>query len=214
MMRLPSEECLPVASCPPRTSIVLAVAVSLVVLAGCDQPRRSFKLPDGCVQVRYEAATQYSTCLVASVAMAANYLAESRKFSETRIQKDLKRLGYDETRVGDMKAYLAQAPEKLDLISLSGQLDAEPPTGLQYWLEQRGYPVICVINRHPQADPGFNHAVVVIGICTNPNSGSADIIHYLDPSSADQLHTATADEFEVFWAAGQHVMMVVCRLPP
>ncbi len=199
-----------------RSCRCAAVIVALMLvghLSGCDKPRRSFRLPEGCLPVRYEAATLHSTCLVASAAMSANYLLNRREFDERQIRFDLKRLGYDETRVGDLKAYLRQTPERLDLIALAGQLDATPPTGLQYWLGQRGYPVICVINRDPRGDPAFNHAVLVIGISTNPEGGSADIIHYLDPSSTEQLHSESADQFETFWEAGERAMLIVCRGP-
>ena len=194
-------------------------AVLLIALAclggtlGCEQPRRNYRLPPDCLPVRYEAATTYATCLVSSVAMGANYLLGDRKLSERQIQVDLKRLHYDETRVGDLKAYLRQLPERLYLVTLTGQLDAEPPTGLRYWLEKRGYPVICVINRDPGCNPGFNHAVLVIGISKNQKGSSADIIHYLDPSSVDQLHSAPVDEFEMIWSSGDRAMMIVCQDP-
>lgn len=190
-----------------------AVVIAACLATGCQQPKRLFRLPKDCLPVRYEAATTHSSCLVASVAMAANYLLGDRQFSERQIQVDLKRLGYDETRVGDLKKYLQQVPERLYLVSLAGCLDPEPPAGLRYWLEKRGYPVICVINRDPGANPSFNHAVVVIGISANQNRGSADIIHYLDPSSVDQLHSTTTDEFEVLWSSGEYAMMVVCQAP-
>ncbi|MGQ9651857.1 MAG: hypothetical protein ACUVXJ_17270 [Phycisphaerae bacterium] len=145
--------------------------------------------------------------------MASNYLLADRRLSERGVQMDLKRLGYDQTRAGDLKAYLQELPERLYLVTLTGQLDAKPPTGLRYWLEQRGYPVICVINRDPRSNPGFNHAVVVIGISTNRKGLSADIVHYLDPSSVEQLHSESADEFEMIWGSADHAMMIVCQEP-
>jgi len=196
-----------------QPAVVLVALVCLGCIIGCEQPRRVYRLPPDCLPVRYEAATKYSTCLVSSVTMTANYLLGDRKLSERQIQVDLKRLHYDETRVGDLKSYLRQLPERLHLVTLTGRLDAEPPTGLRYWLEKRGYPVICVINRDPRSDPAFNHAVVVIGISTNQKGRYADIIHYLDPSSVDQLHSDTVDEFETLWASGEHAMMIVCREP-
>ena len=191
----------------------LAGLVCLGCILGCQQTRRNHRLPPDCLPVRYEAATTHATCLVSSVVMASNYLLADRRLSERGVQVDLKRLGYDETRVGDLKAYLRQLPERLYLVTLTGQLDAKPPAGLRYWLEQRGYPVICVINRDPRSDPGFNHAVVVIGISTNRKGTSADIVHYLDPSSVEQLHSEPVDEFEMIWAGADHAMMIVCQEP-
>lgn len=213
MNRATRQRCRPDERRCRQSGAAILLLLLAICLPGCQQPKRSFRLPPGCLPVRYEAATTYSSCLVASVAMAANYVLNDRKFSEGQIRSDLKRLGYDETRVGDLQAYLRGEPGGLHLVALAGELDDNPPIGLKYWLEQRGYPVICVINRDPRSDPAFNHAVVVIGICTNPNGCSADIIHYLDPSSAAQLHSATADEFEVLWASGEHAMMVVCQKP-
>lgn len=197
----------------PRLAAALAGLACLGCMLGCEQPRRTYRLPPDCLPVRYEAATTHATCLVSSVVMASNYLLGDRRLSERGVQVDLKRLGYDETRVGDFKAYLRQLPERLYLVTLTGQLDAKPPTGLRYWLEQRGYPVICVVNRDPAADPGFNHAVVVIGISKNHKGLSADIVHYLDPSSVQQLHSDPIDEFETIWAGGDHAMMIVCQEP-
>ena len=191
----------------------IVLVLSLAHLSGCDQPRRSFRLPEGCLPVRYEAATVHSTCLVASVAMSANYLLNKREFNERQIRIDLKHLGYDETRVGDLTTWLQQTPHRLTLLTLTGQLDATPPTGLQYWLEQRGYPVICVINRDPRLNPAFNHAVLVIGISANADVPLSDTIHYLDPSSNEQLHSIDVGIFEQLWARGRWAMMVVVQKP-
>jgi hypothetical protein len=191
----------------------MLAGVSTGTIGCADKPKRIFRLPEGSLPVRYEAAGSHSTCLVASVAMAANYLMGERRFSEKRICDEVKQLKYDETRVGDLKAYLEHVPERLHLLTLAGNLDSLPPTGLPYWLEERGYPVICVINRDPAANPAFNHAVVVIGISANQTGGSADIIHYLDPSSAEQLHSTDPEGFEQLWAAGDHAMMIVCHAP-
>lgn len=194
-------------------TIAVAAVCALAFVSGCSKPRRSFRLPKECLSVRYEAASTYSGCLVASVAMAANYVLGDREFSENSIRVDLNRMGLDETRIGDLKAYLDHGPERLHLLSLTGQLDDTPPTGLRYWLEQRGYPVVCVINLNPRSDPAFNHAVVVIGISANPNGGSADTIHYLDPSSEAQLHSVRPEQFEAVWAAGENAMMVIHKKP-
>ena len=188
--------------------------VILFSVASCDKPSRIAKYPDGTLRVRYEQATTHSTCLVAGVAMACNYLLGESRFTEQRIRGDLKRSGGDETRVSDLKAYLAKTPEKLWMLTLTGGLNDQPPAGLGYWLNRRGYPAICVINRDPGGDSGFNHAVVVIGFCANPKGESADImVHYLDPSSVEPLHSAKAGVFEGLWARGGHAMILVVAPP-
>ena len=199
-------------NCESWRAVVLGLVGLAAGLAGCSKPHRTARYPNGALRVRYEEATTYSTCLVASVAMASNYLLGQHRFTKDRIRSDLKRTGRDETRVGDLKAYLAETKERLYLVTLTGQLNDEAPTGLGYWLEQRGYPVICVINLDPD-DPAFNHAVVVIGISPNSNGGSADIIHYLDPSSAEPLHSTDEAAFEQLWARCNHAMMIVAAPP-
>jgi hypothetical protein len=183
----------------------------LTVLWGCEQPNRVIRYPDGALQVRYEAATSYSSCLVASVAMAANYLVGERRFSEPDMRQELSRAGLDETQVRDMKLYLDS--RGLHLVALSGQLDEKPPTGLGFWLNQRGYPVICVINPHSD-DPAFNHAVVVIGFSRQGGAEIADRIHYFDPSLTEPLHSCEAAEFDAYWGRGGHTMMIVVAPPP
>jgi len=188
------------------TSLWVALIVIAAFLAGCESPNRIAKYPEGSLRVRYEEATTHSSCLVASIAMAANYVVGERRFSENGIREDLKRAGLDESRVRDLKTYLAG--QDLHLVTLAGSLEGDPPIGLQYWLLRRGYPVICVINRDP-VDPNFNHAVVLIGISTTGDIESTDRIHYLDPSSVSPLHTDDATKFEADWARGQYAMMVV-----
>jgi len=179
-------------------------------LFGCETPNRIARYPEGSLRVRYEEATTHSSCLVASVAMAANYMVGEWRFSENVIREDLQRAGLDESRVGDLKTYLAG--KGLHLVTLAGSLDGKPPASLRYWLLKRGYPVICIINRDP-VDPNFNHAVVLIGISTTGDIESTDRIHYLDPSSVDPLHADDAATFETIWARGQYAMMVVVSPP-
>jgi hypothetical protein len=143
--------------------------------------------------------------------MSANYLLNKRVFSEALIVDEFKRAGRDETAIADMKTYLAE--KGLYLVTLSGRMGDVPPTGLRYWLEKRGYPVICVISHHP-GGPEFNHAVVVIGICTNQKTGSADSIYYFDPSSVEALYSMDAANFEELWERGEHAMLVVIKPPP
>lgn len=195
----------------PRPAIVIATLLGAVMsTAGCDRPVRIAKYPEGSLHVRYEQATTYSTCLVASVAMAGNYLLGERRFSEYGIRNDIERTGRDVTLVRDLQAYLAD--EGLDLHALSGQLGDEAPTGVGFWVKQRGYPAICVINRVSE-DPAFNHAVVVIGISPNREGGSTDIIHYLDPSVPEPLQSMDAAAFEELWARCEHALLIVAVAP-
>lgn len=193
---------------PKNCLAPLWMALIGIVMAstGCQSPNRIAKYPEGALRVRYEEATSHSSCLVASVVMAANYVVGERRFSEKAVREDLEQAGLDESRVGDLKKYLAD--HGLHLVTLAGSLDGKPPVSLKYWLLERGYPVICVINRDP-VDPNFNHAVVLIGISTTGDVESTDRIHYFDPSSAEPLHTDDVAAFETVWDRGQHAMMVV-----
>jgi len=185
--------------------------LTLIVLAGCQSPSKIPKYPSGALRVQYEDANSYTTCLVASVAMASNYLIGERKFTVTSIVDDLGRKAREETSISDLKDYLDE--NGLYMVTLSGKLDANPPTGLEYWVKKRGYPVICVINNRPK-NPAFRHAILVIGISPNPKGGSADIIYYFDPSSVEALHHMDADEFERQWAPSEHAMMIVTKPYP
>ncbi len=183
----------------------------LIVTAGCEEPGKPvMRYPPGALQVPYEEASDHSTCLVASVAMAANYLMGEHKYSEKLISEELKQMKLDPTRVGDLQLYLSR--QGLYMGAFRGRLDDQPPLGLRYLVKQRGYPVICVINRAGQG-PEFNHAVVVIGISENPNGPAADTIYYFDPSSPKQLASADALAFELMWGYCQHAMMFVTRPP-
>ncbi len=183
----------------------------LLGAAGCAAPpRKVVSHPPGTLRVIYEQSTAHSTCLVASAVMAANYVLDRRALTEEGLRQELAARGLDETRVADIRAFLAE--RGLHLVVLQGRLDGEPPAGLEYWLKNRGYPVICVINRQP-GDPAFNHAVVVIGISSNPQTPGVDMIHYLDPSSAEPLHSVERPVFQILWAGGDWAMMVVVRPP-
>lgn len=166
--------------------------------------------PPGSLPVHYEPATTHSTCLVASVAMAANYLVGERQFTETQIRQELQKQNLDETSIAAVQSYLDS--KGLHLLTLSGEMNGKPPTSLRYWLQTRGYPVICIINRQG-INPAFNHAIVLIGI-TKPADGSADMFHYLDPSGPEPAYSCTASDFEVLWTRGQNAMMIVVAPPP
>jgi len=195
-------------------SIGLSV-MALVGIAGCTtRPSRPMiEYPPGTWPVRFESSEDYSSCLVASVVMCANYLENEREFSEAEVRAAMQDMGLDHTLVGDIQRFLQR--RGLDLIVLKGELGQKPPVGIGYWSRARRYPVICVINRDEQGDPGFNHAVVVIGITENPEPDQADMIHYFDPSSpAEPLISVPAPVFEIQWTLGQRAMMIVVSPPP
>lgn len=189
-----------------------AVALSvLVATSGCQQPQRKLVThPPGTLIVHYEEASAPSACLVASVAMAANYVLGEREFTEPDLRAALRRQNLDETRVADVQAFLRQ--QGLEMVALAGRPDGEPPLGLRYWLVRRGYPVICIINQH-DGDPELNHAVVVTGFSANPEDPSADIVYYLDPATRDPLQSVGLAEFQAHWAHGNHAMMIVVQPP-
>jgi hypothetical protein len=212
--------------------------VLLAGITGCEAPKRILTYPAGTLPVHYEPATAHSTCLVASVAMAANYLVGERRLTEAAIRQDLKAAGKDETSVEDLKAYLET--KWFYLLTLSGRLDAKPPIDLGYWVQVRGYPVICVLNGESD-DPAFNHAVVVTGIVKGSRAETAgkaserqtpdkrsegqradaasgaqtaDTIYYLDPSTPRPLRSLAPAEFEAAWTRSGHAMMIVVAPPP
>jgi hypothetical protein len=189
--------------------LLLTGLVTAVI--GCEAPKRIHSFPAGTLPVLYEPATTHSTCLVASLAMSANYLLGERRFSEKQMRTELKQAGKDETLTRDLKDYLET--KGLYLIALTGQIDGKPPSALSYWVVKRGYPAICIINREP-GQPAFNHAVVVIGISPTSTEQSADIIHYLDPATPEPLQSCNTAEFERLWAAAEYAMLLVVAPPP
>lgn len=191
-------------------SKALPIAI-LMALAGCDHPRPPMTFPPNTLPVRYEPSTSHTTCLVASVAMASNYLLGERRLTEVSIREEMKAAGRDETSIEDLRTYLQG--KGLYLLTLSGELDGKPPASLRYWLLERGYPVICVINRNGD-DPAFNHAVVVTGIEHTDPAVSADKIVYLDPSVGQVLHKDEEKEFDLLWQRGRRAMLIVVNPPP
>jgi len=193
-----------------RDTIMIFAILGAGSAVGCRSPQPLRHYPPNALQVRYESAGGYSGCLTASVAMAANYVLGEYRLSEKQLRRDLQQAGFDETRAGDVKQYLGRLG--LHLVTLAGSLDGKPPLSLRYWVLDRGYPVICVINTYG-SDPDFNHAVVVVGFSKTGGAESADSIYYLDPSSAEPLHKVEAAEFERVWARSGHAMMVVVQPP-
>jgi hypothetical protein len=182
----------------------------MAMTAGCEAPRRLVSYPPGALPVTFERSTSYSTCLAASVIMAANYLEDSPRFKLKDVVAEIRSYGGDETKVADLKEYLAG--KGLHLFSMAGRTNDVPPVGMGYWVRQKGYPVVCVINR-VGTSPDFNHAVVVIGMRENLGVETADTIHYLDPSADNPLYTCSEASFETMWARCQHAMLVVTKPP-
>lgn len=186
--------------------------VAMLALAGCQQPQRKLLThPPGTLRVRYEAASAPSSCLVACSVMAANYLLDQPRFTEPKLRKSLQLQKLDETSVGDLKQYLAA--EGLELVTLTGWLDGNPPAGLKFWVVGKGYPAICVLNQH-DGDVQFNHAVVVTGFSANTDGTEADIVYYLDPAAREPLQSAKLADFEANWARCDRAMLIVVRPPP
>lgn len=192
-----------------RTLGIMLVGLSgLAAMAGCGQKNKLIGYPPGTLPVEYAQATSYTACLVTSITMAANYAENRPRFRVEEVVEDLRGAGKDETKVHDLKEYMAK--KGLDVWALAGKLDEEPPTGLGFWLRAQRYPVVCVINRVGNG-PDYNHAVVVIGFRENRDVESADRIHYLDPSADTPLYTCSLEAFEEIWARCGHAMMVVTK---
>ena len=113
--------------------------------------------------------------------------------------------------MADVKAWLEE--QGLHLVTLTGQSDDKPPLGMRFWLERRGYPVICVINKYA-GDVRYNHAVVVTGVSANTGDPPADIVYYLDPGTREPLQSVGLAEFETSWARCDYAMMIVVQPPP
>lgn len=190
----------------------LVMILLLPAAVGCETPAKTVRYPEGALPVRYESSATASGCLAASIAMASNYLLGNTRYTEASLIRDMRAARLDESSIGDVKTFLEK--QGLYVITLSGQLGGKPPGRIEYWLKERGYPVICVVNRDPQGDSAFNHAVVVIGISPKSDEKSADIIQYLDPSAREPLQSADAVAFDVLWTRGQHAMMIVVAPPP
>lgn len=187
------------------------LAIAAVTIAGCERPRPAFVThPQGTLRVPYEPASSQTACLVACVTMASNYLLDEPRFEEAAVRQALEDAGLDETQVADLKRWLEL--QGLYLVTLTGQMDEKPPTGIRFWLQRRGYPVICVINEH-EGDHRYNHAVIVTGISENPVDPAADTIYYLDPSPGDPLQSVRLDAFEAMWERGGRTMMLVVAPP-
>jgi hypothetical protein len=194
-----------------RVLFIGIITAGLFAAGGCEAPRPKFTThPPGTLPVHYEEASTPTSCLVASAVMAANYLLGQPRFTEPGVRKAMKEQRLDETQVTEMQTFLVG--QGLDLIALSGRLDGKPTLGLRFWVERKGYPVICIINRLGE-EPKFNHAVVVTGFSEGAGSPPADIVYYLDPSTREPLQSVPATEFEKYWHRGNNTMLLVVAPP-
>jgi len=188
---------------------VLALAPGLLG-ASCQKRVAVDHFPPGALQVGYVAAANYTDCLVASVVMCANYVRGSEWCSAARLRSELTAAGKDPALTGDMRSWLAG--RNITMIALRGELSDAQPTGLGWWVRQRGYPVTCVVNRHAgKAD--YNHAVVVIGIDARGATADAEAVYVLDPASPKRLERWDRLSFEHYWGSGGSVMLPLFETP-
>ncbi len=191
-----------------RSALLL---LSLAILAGCHEPKIAVRqYPPTALRVRYVAATDYTDCLLASVVMVANYVSGHDRLEAGRLRREMRAEGLDPTVIGDFQTWAARYG--LKLIALRGALDAEPPRDLAWWVVERGYPVICVINRH-EGNPDYNHAVVVIGVDFDDSTQQVAGLDVLDPAAPRRLVHLPRADFERDWSATNRVMMLVFDAP-
>jgi hypothetical protein len=135
--------------------------------------------------------------------MVANYVLDSERLTSPVLRDAMGRAGLDHTQVGDMASILEQWA--LELIPLRGTLRGRPPISLAWWVMQRGYPVICVINQ-AEGKPDHNHAVVVVGMVLAENDAETEVF-VLDPSAGKHLFTWTGTVFQQYWNSAGRVML-------
>ena len=196
------------------TAVLVGCWVVGLGLTGCEGSRQTFVThPPGTLPVAFEGASASSSCLVACVTMSANYLLGKRQFAEPEVRTTLAQRHLDETSIKDLQTFLSDSGQGLELMVLSGQLDDQPPRGIRFWIERKGYPVIAIINKRGK-DPKFakfNHAVVVTGFSTDTSSSPADIVYYLDPSTSEPMVSVTRTDFEKYWSASDRAMLLVVQ---
>jgi hypothetical protein len=182
----------------------------LLLMTGCHRRLAVDEYPPNALKVRYVSATDFTDCLLASAVMCMNYVAGQDRFAAPRVRQQMANEGLDLTRVGDVRMFLAD--RRIKLIPLKGELSAEPPLGLAWWVVSRGYPVICVVNQEEGAPEEFNHAVVVIGVDVDDNddnSGGIGDVIVLDPASQKRLERWDRETFLARWQPTGNVMLLV-----
>ena len=193
---------------------VVAIAAALLTLtgsiAGCRKRIAVDSYPPGVLRVRFVQAHDYTDCLVAATVMCANYVAGANRLQPLQVREGLQGAGLDPTQVEAMRTWLAQVG--FELVPLKGEFSDQPQTGLGWWIHQRGYPAICVINRFA-GDADYNHAVVVIGFDPPGPASEAQGVYLLDPAAAKRLVRLEIKRFEHYWACGDYVMLPLFETP-
>jgi len=180
------------------------------LMAGCQRPQTVDAFPAGAIPVRYVPADDPTDCLAASVVMSANYVLGHDQFTTKKMRQELRGAGMDPSRTADVRSWLESYD--LYLTPLVGELTDKPPLGLVWWVQKRGYPMVCVINRHA-GDSAYNHAVVVIGFEFDAGSPQSATVHVLDPASPRRLESWERDVFDHYWASAGRVMMPIYEAP-
>jgi len=195
-----------------RWRLIVPVIAGLITAGGCSFKRFAIdSYPPGCLHVRYHPAGGHSSCLLAAVIMAANYVDGRERFSEPDALRAIRAEKGDESRVSDVTDWFHRTQDELALFVLQGSLSGQPPTGLPYWLLDRGYPVVCVINKTGR-NADYNHAVVVIGLAP-ASAASVERVHYLDPAALERVESCDRATFETYWSRGQNTMALVVPRP-
>lgn len=188
---------------------LLILTMLLIVCPGCRKRIAVDTYPPGTLHVRYAAATELTDCLVASVSMCANYLLQTDRYTPPRIRQEMQAQSLDPSRVGDMQTWLAD--KGLTMTPVKGSLEADPPLGVAWWVQSRGHPVICVVNKYG-TNADYNHAVVVIGVELAAD-GRVDALHVLDPASPKRLERWDRETMETHWNATDRVMLPMFVTP-
>jgi len=201
------------------------IATSLLAFAcagaTCERRIAVDDYPPGTLQVRFVPAMRWTDCLVAGVTMCANYVAGSSRLDPSRIRTGMTEAGLDPTRIADMRTYLAE--NGWELTPLHGRLSGEPETGLIWWVLERGYPILCVVNKYA-GNADYNHAVVVIGFEGPPQAVPSepgrvapvlgvDKVCLLDPASPKRVECWDRLTFEHYWGSAGRIMLPLYEKP-
>ncbi len=197
---------------PCKMAVLVTIGALVLAggIAGCQKRIAIDDRPPETIAVRYVPADGYSDCLVASAVMCGNYVLDSQRLAPRDVRSAIKAAGGDATRVGDMQRYLAG--QGLRMVPLRGRFSAEPPLGLAWWVLGRGYPMICVINRHA-GNAEYNHAVVVVGFRPADAARGEMRVYLLDPAAPKRLACWDRFLFEHYWGSAGWVMLPIFEEP-
>lgn len=194
----------------PWTRLPSAVTLVLVLTGlldmACNRRVAATDFPPNSLRVRYVPASDYTDCLVASVVMCANYVLGSDHFSPSGVRRELAADGLDPTRIGDVRMWLDG--KGIKMVPLKGELSDTPPLGLGWWVQERGYPVICVVNKFG-GNAEYNHAVVVIGVETGETAGQLGAVYVLDPASPRGVERWEHRTVEHYWRSTGQIMLLL-----